>query len=549
MLKVLLVDDDYSVRDELKEKIDWISCGVEVCAEVSDGERAYTYIASMKPDIIITDLQMPYMDGLTLSRLVKEEYPDIGIIMLTSCADFACVKEAMHVGVSEYILKPFDKDEMQAAVKGLASGLARERHKDALLEQYIYNSEINIERSREYLFSDIVNNLKPTGELIELARKYNVSLGAMWYNIILVNVTPDGSNVDDSKNTLEAIDVELAGIASEGYADIFERGIEGKAILIKADSLEEMIIRQNNYIDQLKDILYKYDYINFYGGAGKPVDRLGELQESYKKACRAFAHSYLLEENLIIENDEVEYSVYSANGMFKISEVDAKIISRDKIYKFLKFADEKEVQEYISGLFRELGEEALNSHTFRRYFIVEMYMCVCDYLEGVGGNRDDIESPDITYEILQNKENSEKYLVNIFEKAMKLRSNSTKSRYADIVDEVIRYIDSNFADDKLSLNQLSDYMNFSPNHLSMIFSQQTGRTFIKYLTDLRMSKAKELLRYTSKRSSEISIEVGYKDPHYFSYLFKKTQGLTPTQYRSKKNESKSDDSEIYQPDS
>ena len=82
---------------------------------------------------------------------------------------------------------------------------------------------------------------------------------------------------------------------------------------------------------------------------------------------------------------------------------------------------------------------------------------------------------------------------------------------------------------------LASHVNFSPNHLSMIFRQQTGKTFIKYLTDYRMSKAKELLRCTGKRSSEVGLEVGYKDPHYFSYLFKKYQGMTPTQYRGGRN--------------
>ena len=88
-----------------------------------------------------------------------------------------------------------------------------------------------------------------------------------------------------------------------------------------------------------------------------------------------------------------------------------------------------------------------------------------------------------------------------------------------------------YADEELSLNTIAEHVNFSPNHLSTVFSKQTGQTFIKYLTDFRMTKAKELLRCTGKRSSEISIEVGYRDPHYFAYLFKKTQGMTPTQYR------------------
>ena len=124
-----------------------------------------------------------------------------------------------------------------------------------------------------------------------------------------------------------------------------------------------------------------------------------------------------------------------------------------------------------------------------------------------------------------------KYVIKIIDHALKLREEASGGKYNDIVNEAMRYIEKNYSDEKLSLNLLASHVNFSPNHLSMIFSQQTGHTFIKYLTDFRMNKAKELLMYTSKRSSEISMEVGYKDPHYFSYLFKKTQGMTPTQYR------------------
>ena len=123
----------------------------------------------------------------------------------------------------------------------------------------------------------------------------------------------------------------------------------------------------------------------------------------------------------------------------------------------------------------------------------------------------------------------------VLKKALELREKIASNRYDDIVGEITRYIEKNYADEDLSLNLLASHVNFSPNHLSMIFSQQTGQTFIKYLTDFRMNKAKELLRCSGKRSSIICMEVGYKDPHYFSYLFKKTQGMTPTQYRGGKS--------------
>ena len=173
---------------------------------------------------------------------------------------------------------------------------------------------------------------------------------------------------------------------------------------------------------------------------------------------------------------------------------------------------------------------------------MDIYFCVDEFLDGLQIPREEIEDFDIASGILQTQDSAMEYVIRIMKKALELREKSASNRYGDVVDEVTRYIEENYADEELSLNVLASHVNFSPNHLSMIFSQQTGQTFIKYLTDFRMNKAKELLRCTGKKSSVISMEVGYKDPHYFSYLFKKTQGMTPTQYRGGKSQ-EGDDAE------
>ncbi len=134
-------------------------------------------------------------------------------------------------------------------------------------------------------------------------------------------------------------------------------------------------------------------------------------------------------------------------------------------------------------------------------------------------------------DVLRTEEESKEYIINLINKGIEIRENNASGHNNDVVDSVMKYIEENYADEDLSLNSMASHVNFSPNHLSMVFSQQTGNTLIKYLTDFRMNKAKELLKCTNKKSSEISIMVGYKDPHYFSYLFKKTQGVTPTQFR------------------
>ena len=199
--------------------------------------------------------------------------------------------------------------------------------------------------------------------------------------------------------------------------------------------------------------------------------------------------------------------------------------------EFLRTGDLDEVVYFVDEFFGKLDGGAMKSRIFRQYITMDAYFSIVDFLKGLGLQKDEIEAPDQDGSILQDEKSAMDYIVRIMNKALVLREKKASSRYEDVVSEVIHYIEDNYAQEELSLNLLASHVNFSPNHLSMIFSQQTGQTLIRYLTDYRMNRAKELLRCSSKKSSVISMEVGYKDPHYFSYLFKKTQGMTPTQYR------------------
>ena len=220
---------------------------------------------------------------------------------------------------------------------------------------------------------------------------------------------------------------------------------------------------------------------------------------------------------------------------FDIKEVNPKQIDRTRIQEFLKQGDREEVVYFVEEFFRDLSNKALQSNIFRQYITMDVYFCVADFLESLQTDTQELETPNQDEKTLQDSDSAIHYITRILQKALAVRDKAASSRYDDVVEQVMKYIDENYADEELSLNLLASHVNFSPNHLSMIFSQQTGQSFIKYLTDYRMNKAKELLRCTGKRSSLISQEVGYKDPHYFSYLFKKTQGMTPTQYRGGTN--------------
>ena len=535
MLKVFLVEDEFVVRQGIKNNIDWKSHGYDFCGEAADGELAFPMIQKLKPDIVITDIRMPFMDGLVLSKLIKKELPWVEIIILSGYEEFEYAKEGIKIGIAQYLLKPINGEELLKEVDAVSEKI-RERHKEnEIRDKYIKEMEENFLKEQKDLFQYLVTGSKSAAQLLEMADRLDIDISAMWYNIVLIKIQSTYHAYEEFSNSLIEIEEKLKEIADEASLLIFDRNLEGKALLFKGDSKEEIIKIQNGYLDKIKDMLMEYENVRYFGGIGIPVNRLGELTVSFEKASHAFAHRYLVNESLILKCEEVEQGVYIEKEKFNISNVNPKHMDRNKIREFLKVGDKEEVIYFVDEFFKDLGTNVMKSNMFRQYIIMDAYFCVADFLEDIKISRDEIETFDADSGILQSEKTAVNYIVRIIKKALELREKTASNRYGDIVGEVMDYIEQNYADEELSLNLLASHVNFSPNHLSMIFSQQTGKTFIKYLTDLRMNKAKELLRCTGKRSSSIAVEVGYRDPHYFSYLFKKTQGITPTQYRGGKN--------------
>lgn len=534
MLKVFLVEDEFVVREGIKNNVDWKSHGYDFCGEASDGELAFPMIQKLKPDIVITDIRMPFMDGLALSKLIKKEMPWIEIIILSGFEEFEYAKEGIKIGIAQYLLKPISGEDLLKEVDTVAEKIIEKQKESEIREKYLREMEENFLKERKDLFQYLVTGSKSAAELLEMADKLNIDLSSMWYNIVLMVTKSNHHAQNEYSNSLIEIEEKLKEI-DDDHILIFDRNLEGKAFLFKADSKEELETIQKDYLTKVVNILKDYENVRYFGGIGLPVNRLRELPVSFESASHAFAHRYLVSESLILNGEEMRQREYLKKEEFDLSNVNPKQIDRNKIKEFLKVGDKEEVIYFVEEFFRDLGSSVMKSNMFRQYITMDVYFCVVDFLEGLQIQREEIEPFDITSGILQTQESAMEYVTCIVKKALELREKTASNRYGDVVDEVMRYIEENYADEELSLNVLASHVNFSPNHLSMIFSQQTGQTFIKYLTDFRMNKAKELLRCTGKKSSVISMEVGYKDPHYFSYLFKKTQGMTPTQYRGGKN--------------
>ena len=531
MLKVFLAEDEFIIREGIKNNIDWQAHGYEFCGEASDGELAFPLIQKTRPDILITDIKMPFVDGLALSRLVKKELPETEIIILSGYEEFDYAKEAIQIGVARYLLKPVNGETLLQEIDSVAEIILGKQKEKEIREKYQKEMEENSLRDQMDLFQHLVTGDCSMEELLSVAGKLDLKIMAPWYSIVLLKIQSMKHDYEEYSGSIVVVDERIAKLAEPERVLIFDRALEGRAFLFKADSEDELLAYQKEYLGDVKEVLSSYVNLRYFGGIGTPVNRLREIPASFEDASHAFAHRYLVAESCILDSSLLMQEGAAEQEDFRISAVNPEQIDRAKMQEFLRTGDLDEVIYFVDEFFGKLDGGAMKSRIFRQYITMDAYFSIVDFLKGLGLQKDEIEAPDQDSSILQDEKSAMDYIVRIMEKALVLREKKASSRYEDVVSEVIHYIEDNYAQEELSLNLLASHVNFSPNHLSMIFSQQTGQTLIRYLTDYRMNRAKELLRCSSKKSSVISMEVGYKDPHYFSYLFKKTQGMTPTQYR------------------
>lgn len=539
MIKVFLVEDEFVVREGIKKNIDWEAYGYEFCGEASDGELAFPLIKKEMPDIVITDIRMPFMDGLELSKLIKKEMPWIEIIVLTGFEEFEYAKEGIKIGVARYLTKPISGDELISELDTLSEKVEQNKKEREIREKYINEMKEDEVSNRKNFFEKLVTGSSPASELIETGEKLELRLSSIWYCIMLVKIQASTHSREEFSERLVKIDSKTNEIIDEKNVSIFDRDLEGKAFLIQADSIEDLDLDINNLKESLEVLYKEYEGIAYFGGIGEAVDRISDIPRSFETANQAFMRRFFTKESMFVRSNELDYSNEVKDEEFDVTTFDIKQFDRSKVKEFLKVGEGQETEYFVDEFLRG-NISAFRSQIFRQYLVMDIYFCVVEFLEDISINNDESNEnilKDFKPDIIRNEEESREYIISIINKALELRIKNVSSHNSSVVDSVKKYIDENYADEELSLNLIASHVNFSPNHLSMVFSQETGSTFIKYLTDFRMNKAKEFLKCTNKRSSEISLLVGYKDPHYFSYLFKKTQGMTPTQFRGNKESS------------
>lgn len=539
MIKVFLAEDEVIIRKSIKNNVEWKKHGYELVGEAGDGEMALPLIKELKPDILITDIKMPFMDGVELGKILKTEMPDLSVIFLTGYDDFSYAKEAISIGVAEYLMKPVTGEQLIAALDKVKNQIEEKKILTDNMTRLEQESHKNVQIKRYRFFGELVRSKMPVSKLIKMGNELGISVMASTYTVVLLKYYFNHTDDEERKRQAEEAGRLLSQSESLEHVVMFQRATEGYIFLLKAQSDEDIDKIRETFLNKVVEIASGFEDIGYFIGVGETVHRVHEISRSYDTASVAFAKQYEMEKNKVVYYSRLDKKEEAEDVSLNIDFREINMEKTDKavLVKFLKNGTKEEADEFVESYFKAFGEKNMESFLFRQYIILDICFIINEFLEQIQGGKKRIAEKmfgkNYKFADVDTLDKTKDYVKKLIKMVIDLRSESVVKKYQPMIEEATEYIREHFSDDDMSLNVVADVVGLSPSHFSTVFRQEVGSTFVEYLTMVRMEEAKTLLKCTSLKSSEIGYRVGYKDPHYFSFLFKKTQKCTPKEYRMK----------------
>ncbi len=533
MWKVFLVEDESVIREGFRDNIPWEQYGFQFVGEAADGEMALPLIRKEKPDVLITDIKMPFMDGLSLSEIVREELPKTKIIIISGYDDFEYARQAIRIGVDQYLLKPVTRMALRNVLTELRGKLEKETEQDNYQDQYY-------EEAREYeqfavrrFFEGVLDGSLSVREIYEKASALSMDLNASGYNLLLFTMHEKGDMVDRDQFMRTQEEIFHYFLRNPHYI-LFRLNVNSYGILVKGEEAE-LNGRIDGAINHIQNVMTRSAAkISWYIAVGSPVARISALPECYREANHCFAYRFMLPQQNILSAVTLK-GYLESNDEKEMENVDFLRMDPEIIREFLTNGEEKEIHDFVESYLKGIAKP-LHSNMFRSYVVLNIRFAAVAFLESIGAQQSEYQKDfeSAVNGVREDEKDIFLYFVKVLEIAMRIRDQINDRQGSHMMHRVLAYIDEHYSDEEFSLSVVAEQTEVSPNYLSAIFSQMMKMTFIEYVTQKRIEQAKKLLTRTDKSSGEIAKEVGYKDAHYFSFVFKKVQGCSPREYRMEK---------------
>jgi two-component system response regulator YesN len=528
VLKILIVDDEKLLRRGFIHITNWPEMGFFIAGEASNGVEALEIIEKTHPDIVITDIRMPLMDGIQLIKEIKAKYESIQIIVLSSYSDFQYVKFAMRYGAIDFILK----QEME--LDDILNTLKSAKNKIENSKLYANESAERIEStSREMFFDNIASNNLMDLPMTDFHQLKDI-FGLEENNLMITIFAVESGNFLDSdtgarfKYYLELLKKELQGIQPE--------------FLLKNLSIfkQQQIVSIYNYRENEREVLKK-DFERLIEVFNSNYNlRLwvvnSDLFNGYTSISKVFADTLKLAECTFYyeKGSVIETAIYTVSSEYP--EVNFDIVS--------SFVEKYEFGKLLEWMLHSINEmnkdhQRVEPYLLKKYILEIVYFIKFKFIEvSTGVQIRELEKIDL--ERLQRLDSSTKYskmltelkafIVEIQRIAVYVR----REYHSPVIGAVLTYINNNYGSD-LSLASLALQFNISKSYLCKLFKNKTGENVNDYIQKIRIGKAKKLLAQGNLIVNEIASRVGYENTSYFIKIFKQNTGMTPYDYKKSRS--------------
>lgn len=484
----MIIDDEYMILKGLEKIIDWNEYGFQVVKSARNSRQALDYLDSNEVDLIITDVNMPKINGLDFVKIAKEKGHKFEFMILSGYQEFDYVRTGLKLGAIDYILKPVDSD-------ALIESLKKVKHKLVSEDELKQASETSLNLQAKKLFENYFDD----DQITELVQRLNLNQAeiAKGTTVIACNRVDDKSKVNQLCNEYgQKLKFDQNRIVDIGF-------IGGRSKLLK-------------FIRELEDrqIIAGQSFIT----VGETVHDLGDVNQSYEQAVRLSVIYKFYEKSNNFSSNKLRVDWLEQATLPKLSLV--------KIKQAIALGDHDKLEEELSSVFNELSAQGVSPSYVRQI----AFLIYSEINVQVGFDEDTYQDYVTRINNAVDMKNIMKLLEEIIDR---LSDNKQEVRnYSENVRQVMGLVKKNYQED-LSLRYVSDCLHLNSDYLGQLFKMETKISFSRYLNDYRIKRAQSLLKGTEQSISEISEEVGYTTTAYFYRNFKVICGISPKEYRKK----------------
>jgi len=530
MQRILIVDDEKIFRDYLRTAIPWHDYGFTVAGEARNGREALDVIARTHVDIALVDINMPHMDGLQLSETIAKQWPHVRTVIVSGHNEFDYARRAIQIGVTDYLLKPFSKEELMLTLLNL-----KERIEDDRKEQKTYETLMALWKET-YLNHLLMNELEDDEETIvrQLQAFGMDAQGGSWQvACIEIDRIHNSRWKDPAERNLWKF--AISNILSEtidpaANVDMINVSEGRMACIIHyvQPAEEERVIQS---FERLCPLIKSHLKFTITIGIGGRTGELKNLGVSYREALAALRQKFILGSNRVI--------VYRQfNGTEDSSNASLPFISgelQERLLRSLRMNDAREVSGILQAVFRTLSEGQRSIDIVYVTCMGLISLCLSCLTDNGHRIEDCFGDQFFPYSEITKKESVEeafRWIEDCFLRVMDYCQTHRMTRSGKIARQARAYIEAHYGNPDLHLEEIASSVYVNPNYLREIFKKEFGMTVSEYVTYFRMEKAKELIASGHYKLADVAERVGYSDPGYFSKSFKRFFGMKPSEYEA-----------------